>query len=124
KPMLTRKSRDPRGDESEGKIAPLHALVFVGIAFGVGILAEDLSYKFVDNVETPFKTLPATIASLLLPEEMNDRLGLPSKEGSRIRTLITNIKTSPVPKPLAIDLAGNHAFSIMDANNGKRIDDW
>lgn len=127
KPTETSKNGKIRDNDTQDKeethIHSMKAVVFIGMAFGIGILAEDLSYKFVDNVQTPFKTLPAALSSAL-PEELNDRLGLPSKESSRIRTLIKNLNDNPRIQPLAIDLAKNTAFSQLDPNIGGKVESW
>ncbi len=110
-------------DDEESTSQSMRAMVFIGLAFAIGLLAEDLSYKYVDNVQTPFKALPAWINSRL-SDELNKKLSLPSKESSRIRTLINNFETDkPEVQPLALDLANNKAFAEVYAD-GKKFDDW
>jgi len=116
--------------KEESTVQSMKAAVFIGIAFGVGILAEDLSYKYVDNVQTPFRSLPSGLNSIL-PDELNKQLGLPSKESSRIKTLISNFDTEkPEVQPLAVELASNKAFATLyydpdkKLDTGERLDKW
>jgi hypothetical protein len=97
--------------------------IFIGIAFAVGILAEGLSYKYVDSVQTPFKELPSFFKEIL-PKELDKSLGLPSKENSRIKTLIKNIYEKPEVEPLANDLAKQKAFSLMNPSTGLKVENW
>jgi len=94
--------------------------VFVGLAFAVGIIAEDLSYKYVDSVQIPFKTIPA----MLLPDDLIHKLDLPSMFDSRITTLIDDLENSPRPQWLAVDLARSEAFQISDPEHGLTIEQW
>lgn len=104
----------------ETKDLTMKTAVFIGLAFAVGVLAEDLSYKYVDSIQTPFKTLPAKI----LPEDFINTLDLPSKYDSRIKTLIDNPKENPTPQWLTIDLARDGAFSLADPEHGLRVEKW
>jgi hypothetical protein len=83
---------------------PMKIAVFIGLSFGVGIVAEDLSYKFVDN-ELPF--------------------GLLSRYDSRVKSLIGDIE-SPAVNPLAKELALNGAFRISAENpeESRRTEAW
>lgn len=92
----------------------MKAAVFVGLAFAVGILAENLSFKYVDSVEPP-KPLPETI----------NVLDLPSKGDTRVKTLIKNLSgKSPIIEPLATELASNGAFSLADPTDGIAVRNW
>jgi len=106
-------------------VRSMRTVVFVGVAFGIGLLAEDLSYKYVDTIPTPtpFK-LPAWINSIL-PSQFKSKLNLPSKEGSRIKTLITNFESDkPEVESLGLDLANNKAFEQVYGKGGVKIDNW
>lgn len=76
--------------------------VFIGLSFAIGILAEDISYKFVDN-ELPF--------------------GLESRYDTRSNLLIGDSE-NPKINPLAKDLASNDAFKIFDTETGHEIQQW
>lgn len=102
---------------------PMKIAIFIGFAFAVGILAEDLSYKYVDSVETPFKYIPAKISSIL-PTDFRRNLGLPSKDDARVTTLIKNFKGQPEVEQLAVDLATDKAFSLSDPKSGKVVEEW
>jgi hypothetical protein len=124
KPRGTTAGEDPDGPATGGqKDHAMKAAVFIGLAFGVGILAEDLSYKYVDNVETPFKFVPAAIGSRLSPERKKD-LNLPSKEDVRVTTLVKNLADHPKPEHLATELAMNHAFSLENPTTGDKVEKW
>jgi hypothetical protein len=124
KPRGTIAGEDADGTASAGqKDHAMKAAVFIGLAFGVGILAEDLSYKYVDNVETPFKFVPAAIGSYLSPERKKD-LNLPSKEDVRVTTLVKNLADHPKPEHLATELAMNHAFSLENPTTGDKVEKW
>jgi hypothetical protein len=100
----------------ETKPHAIKALILIGVAFGVGMIAEDLSYKFVDSAQAPLKALPAKVSSIF-GEELNKSLGLPSRENSRVRTLIKNLDSDhPDIQPVAIDLAKNKAFSVVESD--------
>jgi hypothetical protein len=87
--------------ESES-VQNMRLAVFVGLAFAVGILAEDVSYKFVDN-KLPF--------------------GLESKYDLRVKVLIEDWE-SKKSSPLAKDLAKRGAFEIVEPEKGKAIQNW
>lgn len=76
--------------------------VFVCLSFGIGLLAEDLSYKFVDS-ELP--------------------LELPTRYDTRVQTLIGNIE-NPKIEPLAEELANNNMFSAIDQECGVSTKEW
>lgn len=107
-------------DEGEEKEQTMKTAVFIGLAFAIGILAEDLSYKYVDSIQFPIRNIPATI----LPDELINTLDLPSKYDSRIKVLIKDPKGNPSPNRLAVDLARNGAFSLIDSNRGVKIEQW
>ncbi|MBK7705870.1 MAG: hypothetical protein IPN69_02715 [Acidobacteria bacterium] len=112
KRMRGRRRRDTRlGLNGETGTSPpavgdavqnMRLAVFIGLSFGVGILAEDVSYKFVDN-ELPF--------------------GLESKYDTRLKVLV---EESPELKfsHLAKDLATNAAFLRIDAERGAELNEW
>lgn len=126
---LGKSEEQKTGDESKGaetgekdvkKEDVMRAAVFVGLAFGIGILAEDLSYKYVDSVRYPLKVIPAA----LTPNNLIDLLELPSRYDSRVRTLINTPWGNPSPQWLAVDLARAGAFSMADPDNGPRVEQW
>jgi hypothetical protein len=70
----------------------------------------------------PFR-LPTWISSVV---PFGSHLNLPSKEESRIRTLVKNFQTNePEIDPLALDLANNKAFSqVYGSKDGAKFDEW
>jgi len=42
--------------EVDAKEQTMKTAVFIGLAFAIGILAEDLSYKYVDSIQFPIKS--------------------------------------------------------------------
>ncbi len=116
-------SSDSKPDKDNSPVQAIKIAIFIGIAFAVGILAEGLSYKYVDSVQTPFKELPSFVKELL-PKELDKSLGLPSKENSRIKTLIKNIYEKPEVEALANDLAKQKAFSLMNSETGLKVENW
>jgi hypothetical protein len=114
------KARDGRHDRGEIKEQTMKTAVFIGLAFAIGILAEDLSYKYVDSIQTPLKAVPA----IILPDELINTLDLPSKYDSRVKTLIHDPKGNPHARPLAKDLARNGAFSLTDPDHGMKVESW
>ena len=106
-------------DNDTSKDQAMRVAVFVGLAFAVGILAEDISYKYVDKVQLPFRVVPES-AGLSLPGEL---FGY----SSRFRTLVSQRerdKPWPTPDWLAIDLARSGAFELVDPDNGGKVRDW
>jgi hypothetical protein len=116
-------SENSKRNEVEFSPQTVKILIFIGMAFGIGVIAEDLSYKYVDSVQTPFKELPSVV-SALLPNELDKSLGLPSKENSRIKTLIKNFHEKPQTELLAEDLAKQKAFSLLNPETGPKIEGW
>jgi hypothetical protein len=93
-------------DENEQTMA---IVVFIGFAFGVGIIAEDLSYRYVDSENLQVRSIPAKI----FPASIVTRFDLPSEETDLVSTLVESLK-KPNPSPLTRDLADNHAFQMVD----------
>jgi hypothetical protein len=98
--------------------------VFIGLAFAVGLLSEDLSYKYVDTAKTPFTYIPRSLSSKL-PAPFNRSSNYPDKETSRVETLIEdpwedNMKV----ESLTVDLARTKAFSLIDSHDGPEIERW
>jgi hypothetical protein len=94
--------------------------VFVACAFAVGIVAEDLSYKFRDSQQIPFKIIPAR----LLPDFVIQWSGLPSEDDDRVVTMVGSLN-QPRPASLTIDLANNDAFRIFNSYScGDKIKKW
>lgn len=118
------KNETGMADEQSERVGAvsLRAVVIVGIAFGIGLLAENLSYHHVDNIPTPLR-LPAWTNSV---PGLGSKISLPSKEESRIRTLIRNFQTDePEIDSLALDLADNHAFAeVYGEKTGAKFDRW
>lgn len=114
-------SGDSGGEES--KHQSMRIAVFVGLAFAVGVLAEDLSDKYRDTVEIPFKFVTVSISSLV-PPEYKKTLGLPLKEDAKVTTLIFDLSGNPEPQPLALELAENRAFSVVHIEKADRVEAW
>jgi hypothetical protein len=94
-------------------------VLFIAAAFTVGIIAEDLSYKYMDS-DLPFRGIPAFITRGYFVQ----RLGLPSEDDDRVSSLIGAIK-HPDPQPVIYDLAGNNALRISDQSQiGEKIQNW
>jgi len=112
-------------DSAKGQNKPDQTMtitVFILLAFGIGILAEDLSYKYLDNENFSFRTVLAKI----LPDEVVTDLALPSEDSDIAITLVKSLK-QPTPISLAKDLAAARAFEITDHYNtgvGKRVQAW
>lgn len=99
------------GFEERGNVT---VAIFIAFAFAVGIVVEDLSYKYRDSHEIPFKTIPAQV----LPDYIVSKLGLPQELDDRVTTLINDLNgVLPKPQPLALALANNQAFQISDTSN-------
>ena len=106
---------------SEHKLTSL--IMLLVFAFGLGIIVENLSLKYVDSDKFPFKTIPArllnTIDHSIVPE-----LGLPPTDDDRAITLIGNFY-NPKPSALAKALARNGAFVIDDTGErGAEVAKW
>lgn len=108
------------GKGKKDKDQTITVAVFLGLAFAIGIIAEDLSYKYVDSVQIPFKTIPSKI----LPDDLIHKLDLPSKYDSRISTLVETFTEKPKPQWLAVDLARSGAFFLTDPDNGLTVQQW
>ena len=93
--------------------------VFITFAFAAGIVFEDLSLKYVDSQQIPFRTIPAK----LLPASVIDKLDLPSAEDDRVATLIGGVQ-NPQPNPLARDLATNDAFKLHGSESDAKVQKW
>lgn len=105
------------GLEESGKVGKekeqtMTIAVFIAFAFAVGVVVEDLSWKYRDSKDMPFRTIPAKI----LPSSLIYRLGLPPELDDQVVTLIGSLQ-DPDPVPLAVDLANNNAFQISDSSN-------
>lgn len=116
---LQGKKRTSNHRNTEVRDQAMRTAVFIGLAFAVGILAEDISFKYVDSIQSPIASIPDT----LLPESVIKRLDL-SKESSRVQTLIHDLRGEAKPSQLAIDLAKAEAFVVSDPENGKKVQDW
>lgn len=93
-------------------------VLFVALAFTVGIVAEDLSFKY-DN-ELPFRTIPAMITR----GHFVQKLGLPTEDDDLVASLIGSMK-HPKPNPLATDLAHSNALRISDQPQiGEKVQNW
>lgn len=97
-----RRLAETRKASSDDSTHNMRLAVFIGLSFAIGILAEDISYKFVDN-ELPF--------------------GLESRYDTRVKLLI-GYPEAPDINPLAKDLASNHAFEIFEGEKGIEIQRW
>jgi len=120
--------RGTRENTPGDKGHPLTTIVmFVVFAFGLGIIAENLSLKYVDSDEFPFKKIPAMY---VLNADWIQNLGFPSEEDDRVRSLLGNLENQ-VPDRVAMDLAANHAFQISEARglpenerSAKTFENW
>lgn len=97
--------------QNSEKEQPITVVLFIVIAFGLGIFAEDLSQKFVyDN--------------WLFYASATHFFNLPSEGDDRAISLINSFK-KPQPEQLATDLATNGAFCISDTPGiGKKFQEW
>lgn len=94
--------------------------VFILLAFGIGVLAEDLSYKYVDSTKTGFIGILAQI----LPSETLNALDLPAEESDVVVTLVGTLK-KPKPGSLAHELAAADALEIADpSEHNKQVQEW
>jgi len=95
-------------------------VLFIAASFAVGIIAEDLSFKYVDSSGLPVKTIPAKV----LPKSIINLAGLPTEDDDRVATLIADM-SDPRPSPLIRDLAANDAFLISDRKGiGQKFQNW
>lgn len=121
RPLGFGESGDDGGpDGVRKKVPPVTAAVFIALAFAIGIVAEDLSYKYVDTVEFPFDTIP----TLIIPERVIIKSDLPSHHDSRVKTLIKDPGGASQPKDLAVELARAGAFTASDPKNGPAVERW
>jgi hypothetical protein len=108
-------------DKAETKELTMRTAVFIGLAFAIGILAEDLSSKYRDSLFIPFRS----VSERILPDSLVGALDLPVIFDSRFKTLIyLNDEQKLVPNALAKDLAYTQAFSHVDPARGKKIEEW
>jgi len=102
------------------KEQPLTVVMLIVLAFGLGLIAEDLSLKWVDTNDFPFRKYPA----LALGDSVADKLGLPPATDDRARSLF-GLFERRTPDPVAEDLAANCAFKIDDTKKtGERVQKW
>jgi len=104
----------------------MSALVFLGFSFLFGLLAEDISYKYEDSVQMPFKSIPAMTVKLL-SQSVREQMGFEhilSRFDSRISTLVGNLAETPKITPLAKELAQSEAFRKVDQDKGKKVEAW
>jgi hypothetical protein len=94
---LQGKKRTSNHRNTEVRDQTMRTAVFIGLAFAVGILAEDISFKYVDSIQSPIASIPDT----LLPESVIKRLDL-SKESSRVQTLIHDLRGEAKPSQLRL----------------------
>ncbi len=112
----TKGSRKGKGEKDQ----TMAVTVFIVFAFAVGIIAEDLSYKYVDSANIPFRTIPAKF----LPNYLVQKFDLPSEADDLVSTLIGDLE-NPYPSPLIRDLAANDAFLISDnSKTGQIVQGW
>src|SRR5262245_22459551 len=108
-------SQAPNKADSDDKKETMRLAVFVGLAFAVGILAEDASYSYVESLNIPFRRIPAAIVGRLSPTGAH----FDSTYDSRLRTIITDPDNgNPAPQWLAMDLARTNSFILTDPENG------
>ena len=101
--------------------SPMRTAVFIGLAFAIGVIAEDVSYKYRDSLSTPF----GGVSQIALPQSLIYALDLPFKYDPRAKTLFKDLeKGTPIPEPLAEDLARTKSFSMVDPIYGKRVEAW
>lgn len=123
-PSLLKRGRQKKAKARTRDGRPMNAAVFVGLAFTVGLLSEDLGYKYVDTAKTPFTYLPGFIVSKL-PPSFKRPTDYPDKETSRVETLIKdpwayNMRV----ESLTVDLARTHAFSQIEKFSPSEKDAW
>lgn len=107
-------------EKTEQKEHTAGVVVFLAASFAVGIIAEDLSFKYVDSSHVPVKAIPA----MVLPNWVISETGLPTTGDDRVATLIGDI-SQPRISPLIRDLASNNAFLINDhQGTGQKVQDW
>ncbi|KQW46723.1 MULTISPECIES: hypothetical protein [unclassified Roseateles] len=97
------------------------AAVFAGLSFGVGILAEDLSYKYMDSVPVP------SWRSIHAEQLFGDDELWNFQKDSRLRTLLKRDRareTGWLPKDLAKDLAKANAFSLARIDKAADVEAW
>jgi len=107
-------------DQDENELT-MRAAVFIGLAFAVGVLAEDVSEKYRDGLHTPF----SNVAEQVMPNSLIQGLDLPVKYDARMQTLFREIGGDRlVPKQLAEELARTKSFSLADPVNGEKVERW
>ncbi len=96
--------------------------VLILLAFSLGLLVEDVSYKYADSEEVPFRTVLAKI----LPDEVITGLDLPSEDNDLVMTLVKSLK-EPHPIPLARDLGREGGLTIADQSHElyvEEVQEW
>lgn len=108
---------DPATEKHESKESTVRTAIFIGLAFAIGVLAEDIS-SMTEKVDGP-----ARMAAYIIrwPPELVNRYGRSPKDESRIATLLG---TKCEPESLAYDLARTHTFARADPKDGANVDAW
>lgn len=91
-PEKTRTPESKNGDESDRELT-MRTAVFIGLAFAIGVLAEDVSEKYRDGLHIPFNS----VSGRVFPAGLIDRIDLPVKYDARMKTLFKD--SPPAPRP-------------------------
>jgi hypothetical protein len=114
-------TKTPNKADADDKKETMRIAVFVGLAFAVGILAEDASYSYVESMNIPFRRIPAAVLSRFSPTQVH----FDTSYDSRLRTIITDADAgAPAPQWLAMDLARTNSFVLTDPENGPKVTEW
>jgi hypothetical protein len=96
--------------------------VFIGLAFGIGVLAEDISNKYVDDSKNNFES-PFSIIKYPLLSKEKDKVELSLIRDLKVESLVEDF-APPDIKSLAKELAENGAFEMVDAEKGAAVQEW
>jgi hypothetical protein len=123
---LTNREKSEKDDDS---FETMRIAVFIGLSFGIGVLTEDLSYKYVDTVESNSVRIMPEFIRKRLPEEIRNYSSDTATYDSRIEALFTDFDKNVVynfdnrlkAETLAKDLAKGNAFLLADEINGLKL---
>ncbi len=110
-----------KNSEESDKESPMRTAVFIGLAFAIGVLAEDVSEKYRDGLHTPFNSVSARV----FPNSLIEVIDLPIKYDARMKTLFKDLEADkPVPRLMAEELARTKSFTLADPVYGEKVDRW
>lgn len=123
---LTNREKSEKDDDS---IQTMRVAVFIGLSFGIGVLTEDLSYKYVDTVESHSVRIMPDFVRTLLPKEVQNYSSDSATYDSRIESLFKSFNKDKIyssndkleVEQLAKDLAKGNAFFLADDENGLKL---